>query len=128
MFTDEDRQLLLELSYGMTRCERRLHRIERAEYRMENEMIVDFSKLIASATKQQGVLNSVKQFCQDNAAAQRALSDQFAAAIAAGGDPVALKAVQDQIDASAKGFDDNDDAIAAAIAAPGTPGTTPPPA
>lgn len=113
-------------SAGLLReMNRKLDLIINLDQRMETEMALDFSKMVAAATKQQGVTNSVLQFTQDSAKALSDISAQLAAAIAAN-DPAAMTAAQTQIDALAQGFDDNDDKIAAAIAAPGTPGTPPP--
>lgn len=88
-------------------------------------MQLDFTKMIDAATKQQGVTNSTLQVLKDLNAKITDLSTQLAAANAAQ-DPVAQKAVQDQLDALATGINTNDDAIAAAIAAPGVPGTPAP--
>ena len=99
----------------------------RTERRMESEMALDFTKMIAAAAAQSTVTNGVLQTLQDLGAKITDLSAQLAAALAAN-DPVAAKAVQDQLDALATGIQTNDDKIAAAIAAPGpTPSPTPTP-
>jgi hypothetical protein len=99
----------------------------RTERRMESEMALDFTKMIAAAAAQSTVTNGVLQTLQDLGAKVTDLSAQLAAALAAN-DPVAAQAVQDQLDALATGIQTNDDKIAAAIAAPGTtPTPTPTP-
>jgi hypothetical protein len=105
--------------------EQKLDRVLKVEQRMENTMALDFTKMIAATTAQTTVTNSVLQTLTDLAAKITDLSAQLAAAIAAN-DPVAQAAVQTQLDALAQGITDNDDKIAAAIVAPGTPGTPPP--
>lgn len=124
-FTDADRDVLYKLSRDMARCARRLDDIVRAEQQMEREMALDFSKMLAAATKQTTVTNSVLQYLSDQSATLADIRKQLADAIAAN-DPAAVKAAQDALDAFAAGVDENDDKIAAAIAAPGTPGTPPP--
>lgn len=104
---------------------RKLDLVLKLERRMETEMAFDFSKMVAAADKQLGVTNSVLQYLSDQGAALTDIRAQLAAAIAAN-DPAAMKAAQDQLDAFAAGVDANDDKIAAAIAAPGVPGTAPP--
>lgn len=90
-------------------------------------MQLDFTKMVAAAAAQATVTNSVLQALQDLGAKITDLSAQLAAAIAAN-DPVAQQAVQDHLDALAQGISDNDDKLAAAIAAPGpTPTPTPAP-
>lgn len=96
------------------------------ERRMEMEMAFDFSKMEAAATKQQGVTNSVLQFLSDQSVVLADIRKQLADAVAAN-DPAAMKAAQDKLDAFATAMDENDDKIAKAIEAPGTPGTPPPP-
>jgi hypothetical protein len=100
--------------------------ILKTEQHMESEMTLDFTKMVAAAEKQRGVTNSVLQYLSDQSKTLADIRTQLATAIAAN-DPVAMKAAQDQLDAFAAGVDDNDDKIAAAIAAPGTVGTPPPP-
>ena len=110
----------LELGYMM-------RRILRNEQRMESEMQLDFTKMVAAAARQQTVTNSVLQVLQDFNAKIKDISQQLADALAAT-DPVAAKAAQDQLDALAQGVDDNDTKIAAAIETPGTaPAPTPTP-
>jgi len=95
------------------------------ERRMENTMALDFTKMIAATTTQTTVTNGVLQVLKDTSAKIADLSAQLAAALAAN-DPVAQAAVQKQLDDLATGIQTNDDAIAAAIVAPGTPGTPAP--
>jgi hypothetical protein len=110
----------LELGYMMSR-------LLRNERRMENEMQLDFTKMVAAAARQQSVTNSVLQVLQDFNAKIKDISQQLADALAAN-DPVAAKAAQDQLDALAQGVDDNDTKIATAIDTPGTaPTPTPTP-
>jgi glycine cleavage system regulatory protein len=104
---------------------RKMDLVLSTERRMENTMALDFTKMIDAANKQQGVTNSTLQVLKDLNAKISDLSTQLAAANKAN-DPVAQAAVQTQLDALATGIQTNDDAIAAAIAAPGTPGTPPP--
>jgi len=92
---------------------------------MENEMALDFTKMIDATNKQTTVTNGVLQTLKDLAAKIADLSTQLAAANAAN-DPAAQAAVQKQLDDLATGIQTNDDAIAAAIVAPGTPGTPAP--
>lgn len=101
---------------------RKLDLVLKTERRMENTMALDFTKMIDATTKQNGVTNSVLQVLKDFSAKVADLSTQLAAANAAN-DPTAQKAVQDQLDALAQGIQANDDAIAAAIQSPGSPGT-----
>jgi hypothetical protein len=91
----------------------------RTERRMESEMALDFTKMVAAAAAQATVTNSTLQALQDLNAKIKDISQQLADALAAN-DPVAAKAAQDQLDALAQGIDDNDAKIAAAIANPGT--------
>jgi hypothetical protein len=103
--------------------EQKLDLVLRTDRRMENEMQLDFTKMVAAAAAQTTVTNGVLATLASFAAKVTDLSTQLAAAIAAN-DPVAQAAVQTQLDALAQGVTDNDDKIAAAIA---TPGTTPVP-
>lgn len=103
-----------------------LRLILKLNLRMESEMAFDFTKMAAAATKQQGVTNSVLQYLADQSVVLTDIRKQLADAIAAN-DPAAMAAAQKQLDDFAAGVDANDDRIAAAIAAPGTPGTPPPP-
>lgn len=104
---------------------RKLDLVLSAELKMENEMALDFTKMIAATTAQTTVTNGVLQVLKDTSAKIADLSAQLAAALAAN-DPVAQAAVQKQLDDLATGIQTNDDAIAAAIVAPGTPGTPAP--
>jgi len=107
----------------------KLDLVLRTERRMENEMALDFTKMIAAAAAQSTVTNGVLQALQDLGAKITDLSAQLAAALAAN-DPVAAQKVQDQLDSLATGIKTNDDKIAAAIATPGpvpTPTPTPTP-
>jgi len=107
--------------------EQKLDLVLRTERRMENEMALDFTKMIAAAAAQSTVTNSVLQALGDFGAKVSDLSTQLAAALAAN-DPVAAQAVQTQLDAFAQGVSDNDDKLAAAIATPGpAPAPTPAP-
>lgn len=107
--------------------EQKLDRVLNIERRMENEMQLDFTKMVAAAAAQQSVANSALQAIGDLNAKIVDISGQLAAALAAN-DPVAAQAAQTQLDALAKGISDNDDKIAAAIATPGTsPAPTPTP-
>jgi len=105
----------------------KLDLILRVERRTENEMQLDFTKIVAAAAAQATVTNSVLQTLQDLGAKVADISAQLAAAIAAN-DPVAQQAAQDQLDALAQGISDNDDKLAAAIITPGpAPAPTPAP-
>lgn len=116
-----------EILNRLDSIQRQLDLILRVERRTENEMQLDFTKMVAAAAAQATVTNSVLQALQDLGAKITDLSAQLAAAIAAN-DPVAQQAVQDHLDALAQGISDNDDKLAAAIAAPGpTPTPTPAP-
>src|ERR1700682_473059 len=107
--------------------EQKLDLVLRTERRMESEMALDFTKMIAAAAAQSTVTNGVLQTLKDLGAKVTDLSTQLAAALAAN-DPVAAQAVQTQLDALAQGVSDNDDKIAAAIAVPGpSPAPTPTP-
>jgi hypothetical protein len=99
----------------------------RTERRMESEMALDFTKMIAATAAQTTVTNSALQMLTSLGAKITDLSAQLAAALAAN-DPVEAQKVQDQLDALAGGIQTNDDALAAAIATPGTvPTPTPAP-
>ena len=116
-----DSEVLNRLDY----IQRTLDLVLKVERRLENEMALDFTKMVAAAAAQSTVTNSVLQALGDLGAKVADLSVQLAAAIAAN-DPVAQQAVQDQLDALAKGIDDNDAKLAAAITTPG-PAPTPTP-
>lgn len=120
-----DLTLAHEVRAWMSDVTGKLDLILKTEQRTETEMALDFTKMTAAAAKQVGVTNSVLQILGDLQAHVADLATQLAAAIAAN-DPAAQQAVQDQLDALATGFDNNDDKLAAAIAAPGVPGTPPP--
>jgi hypothetical protein len=96
----------------------------KTEQRMENEMALDFTKLIAATTAQTNVTNSALTAFQAFGAKVADLSAQLATALATS-DPVAAQAVQTQMDALATGVQTNDDKLAAAIQAPGTVATVP---
>lgn len=116
-----------EILNRLDSIERKLDLLLKLERRMENEMALDFTKMIAAAANQSTVTNSVLQTLQDLGAKVADLATQLAAAIAAN-DPVAQQAVQDQLDALATGIDDNDTKLAAAITTPGpAPAPTPTP-
>lgn len=114
-----------EVTDWMDETTRKLDLLIKTEQRTETEMSLDFTKMQAAATKQVGVTNSVLQVLSDLQAHVTDLAKQLADANAAN-DPVAQAAVQAQLDALATGIDSNDDKLAAAVAAPGTPGTPPP--
>jgi hypothetical protein len=97
----------------------------RTDRRMESEMQLAFTKMIAATAAQTTVTNGAVQALQSLGAKIADLSTQLAAANSAN-DPVAQAAVQTQLDGLAQGVSDNDDKIAAAIATPGTV-TTPTP-
>lgn len=116
-----------EILNRLDSIERKLDLLLKLERRMENEMALDFTKMIAAAANQSTVTNSVLQTLQDLGAKVADLATQLAAAIAAN-DPVAQQAVQDQLDALATGIDANDTKLAAAITTPGpAPAPTPTP-
>jgi hypothetical protein len=116
-----------EVLNRLASIEQKLDLVLRTERKMESEMALDFTKMIAAAAAQSTVTNSVLQALKDLGAKVTDLSAQLAAALAAN-DPVAAQKVQDQLDALATGIQTNDDAIAAAIATPGpSPAPTPTP-
>lgn len=116
-----------EILSRLESIERKLDLVTKVERRMESGMILDFTHMIAAATAQSTVTNSVLQALQDLGAKVADLSAQLAAAIAAN-DPAATAAIQAQLDALATGIQDNDDKLAAAIATPGpAPAPTPVP-
>lgn len=104
----------------------RLNEIDRTLKRMEKQMSLDMSKVVAAAQRQTTVTNGVLQVLSDVSKRVDELSAQLAAAIASS-DPVAQKAVQDQLDKLADDINANDDRLAAAIVQPGQPGAAPPP-
>jgi uncharacterized Zn finger protein len=114
-----------EVLFRLDDISRKMDLLLKTERRTENTMALDFTKMIDATTKQTGVTNSVLQFTKDVSAKIADLSTQLAAANAAS-DPAAQAAVQKQLDDLATGITTNDDAIATAIVAPGTPGTPAP--
>lgn len=80
-------------------------------------MMIDVSKIQAAATRANAGIESVLAVLTALTGQVKDLSKQLADAIAAN-DPVAQKAVQDQLDALAVGLDTESDKIAAATAAP----------
>jgi hypothetical protein len=103
----------------------KLDLVLRTERRMENEMALDFTQMIAATAEQTSVDNSALQALNSLSAKVADLSTQLAAALAAN-DPVAAQAVQDQLNALATGIKTNDAALATAIATPGTVSTPTP--
>jgi len=106
------------------RMEAKLDLVLQILKRMESTAMLDFTKLIAAAQKQQNVTNSVLQFITDTKTALANVQQQLADAIASN-DPAAQKAAQDQLDAIVQGLDDNDQKLADAIAQPGQGGGDP---
>ena len=104
---------------------RKLDLISTIERKLETTMSLDFTKMIAATTAQTNVTNSALQVLKDLGAKVTDLSAQLAVANS-NNDPIAQASVQTQLDGLATGIQTNDDAIAAAIVAPGTPGTPPP--
>jgi hypothetical protein len=117
----------LEVLSRLDSINQKLDLVLRTERRMESDMQLDFTKMIAATAAQSTVTNGALQALQALSAKVTDLSTQLKAANAAA-DPVAQAAVQTQLDALAQGVSDNDDKIAAAIATHGpAPAPTPTP-